>query len=79
MYLGREQPFSKLASEYWAKNCYVGLSPFNATTECSIDEIVGEPGLRPDRTLCFGTDRSMFGVDYPDFETILCRSLLAAL
>ena len=70
-FLGREKGFTKLASEYWAQNCYAGLSPFNATSECSVDEIIGEAGTtNPDGSFALGAERCMFGVDYPHFETL---------
>ena len=70
-FLGRDKGFTKLASEYWAQNCYAGLSPFNATSECSVDEIIGEAGTtNPDGSFALGAERCMFGVDYPHFETL---------
>ena len=64
--------FSRLASEYSASNCYVGVSPFDAR-QIPIDELVGKDA-RPE-SACpdfhIGADNAMFGVDYPHFESIV--------
>jgi hypothetical protein len=59
------------AYDAWAKSLDDPGFDCRSRSLCSVDEIVGEPGLRPDRTFCFGTDWSMFGVDYHHFETIV--------
>ena len=67
-YLQRERAFSRLPSEYWAANCYAGISPFHpsqlplAKLGAGYDAAPGEFALR--------SDQVMFGVDFPHFESI---------
>ena len=67
-YLQRERAFSRLPSEYWATNCYAGVSPFSpdqlpiAKLGSGYEPADGEFAIRGDRT--------MIGVDYPHFESI---------
>ena len=67
-YLRRERQFSRLPSEYWASNCYAGVSPFHADQlplrqiGSGYEPAPGEFVIRADRT--------MVGVDYPHFESI---------
>jgi predicted TIM-barrel fold metal-dependent hydrolase len=67
-YLNRERAFSRLPSEYWAANCYAGISPFHPSQlplgklGSGYDAAPGEFALRGDQV--------MFGVDYPHFESI---------
>ena len=68
-WLSLERPYSRLASEYWATNMHAGISPFS-TKQAPIQGIVGAPGIGADGSFCLGTNRSMFGVDYPHFESI---------
>lgn len=65
-----ERPFSKLASEYWASNCWAGISPFTPE-QIPMDELVGKDEQQsPREGFSIGADRAMFGVDSPHFETI---------
>jgi predicted TIM-barrel fold metal-dependent hydrolase len=66
---GRKNPLDRMPSEYWASNVWAGISPFS-TEQAPIEQVVGEVGGVADGPFCFGTDRSMFGVDYPHFEAI---------
>jgi hypothetical protein len=69
-FLQRERPFTALASDYWAANCYAGISPFTAQ-QIPMDDLVGKDGDQSAHDgFSIGADRSMFGVDYPHFETI---------
>lgn len=66
-FIERERAFSRLPSEYWASNCYAGISPFHPN-QLAIETLGSayqpEPG-----EFTIGSDRAMFGVDYPHFET----------
>jgi predicted TIM-barrel fold metal-dependent hydrolase len=74
-FLGRERMFSKLASEYWAQNCYAGISPFTPE-QVPMETLVGKDAEQQGSgTFSIGADRAMFGVDYPHFETIFPGSL----
>jgi predicted TIM-barrel fold metal-dependent hydrolase len=74
-FLGRERMFSKLASEYWAQNCYAGISPFTPA-QVPMDTLVGKDDeQQTSGAFSIGADRAMFGVDYPHFETIFPGSL----
>jgi predicted TIM-barrel fold metal-dependent hydrolase len=67
--------FSKLASEYWAQNCYAGISPFTPA-QIPMDTLVGKDAEHEaSGGFSIGADRAMFGVDYPHFETIFPGSL----
>jgi predicted TIM-barrel fold metal-dependent hydrolase len=62
----RERAFTRLASEYWQTNCFAGISPF-FPTQIDIDRLGDHDhsgGFHLDSTT------SMFGVDYPHFESI---------
>jgi predicted TIM-barrel fold metal-dependent hydrolase len=66
-FLKRERQFSRLPSEYWATNCYCGISPFSPL-QVPVGKLgsgyQGEPG-----EFVIRCDRAMFGVDYPHFES----------
>lgn len=62
-FMNRERAFTKNATEYWHSNCSAGISPFS-TMQIPPEKIVDGAGF------CIGTDRAMFGVDYPHFESI---------
>lgn len=68
--LQRMKPYSRLPSEYWASNCYAGLSPM-ATSQFSLDDLGDLGGPR------FGirAANAMVGVDYPHPETVFPRTL----
>jgi predicted TIM-barrel fold metal-dependent hydrolase len=67
-FIQRERAFSRLPSEYWSSNCYAGISPFHPnqlpleTLGSGYEPQAGEFAIR--------SDKAMFGVDYPHFETI---------
>lgn len=65
--LQRSRAFSRRAREYWADNCFSGISPF------SDDQVPLEELARPSaeyETFAIGCDNAMFGVDYPHFESV---------
>jgi predicted TIM-barrel fold metal-dependent hydrolase len=78
-YLRRERQFSRLPSEYWATNCYAGISPFHG------DQLplhtLGSGYQAAPGEFTIGSDRAMVGIDYPHFETIYpaTRDRVAAL
>lgn len=67
-FIKRERAFSRLPSEYWASNCYAGISPFHPnqlaleTLGSGYEPAPGEFVIR--------SDKAMFGTDYPHFESI---------
>ncbi len=65
--LQRDRAFTRLAADYWASNCFAGISPF------TIDQVPAEELARSteeSEDFCIGSDNAMFGVDYPHFESI---------
>jgi len=82
--LGRDRAFTGRASEFFETNCHVGLSPFNKN-QIPFDDLTGisESGEKLDGWHV-GADRTMFGLDYPHFESAYCvvedevRGLLAS-
>jgi predicted TIM-barrel fold metal-dependent hydrolase len=65
--LQRQRSFTRRARDYWADNCYSGISPF------SDDQVPLEELARPSaeyEVFAIGSDNTMFGVDYPHFESI---------
>ena len=65
--LQRERAFNRRARDYWADNCYSGISPFTD------DQVPLEELARPSaeyEVFAIGCDNAMFGVDYPHFESI---------
>ncbi len=65
--LQRMRQFSGSARQYWASNCFAGISPF---TE---DQVPLEELARPSadyEPFAIGCDNAMFGVDYPHFESV---------
>jgi predicted TIM-barrel fold metal-dependent hydrolase len=67
-YLRREARFSRLPSEYWESNCYAGISPFSP-----MQVPVGKLGSRYEPQpgeFAIRCAKSMFGIDYPHFESI---------
>jgi predicted TIM-barrel fold metal-dependent hydrolase len=68
--LGRERAFERSAAEYFASNCFVGVSPFSPR-QIPLDELVGKGAdQQPLPGFHVGADNAMFGVDYPHFESI---------
>jgi len=68
--INRERSVQRLPSEYFATNCYVGVSPFTHR-QIAMGELVGrDADQQPLSGFHIGADAAMFGVDYPHFETI---------
>jgi predicted TIM-barrel fold metal-dependent hydrolase len=67
-FMKRERAFSRLPSEYWTSNCYAGISPFHPN-QLAI-ETLGSGYEPAPGEFTIGSDRAMFGVDYPHFETV---------
>jgi predicted TIM-barrel fold metal-dependent hydrolase len=69
--LKRERSVKKLASEYIGVNCFIGVSPFDPR-QLPYDELVGKDAdQRPLPGFHIGADATMFGLDYPHFESIV--------
>jgi predicted TIM-barrel fold metal-dependent hydrolase len=67
-HLQRAREFSRLPSEYWASNCYAGVSPFHPN-QLPVEKLGS--GYQPEADeFAIRSDRAMFGVDYPHFESI---------
>ncbi len=68
-YLQRERQFSRLPSEYWTSNCYAGISPFHPN-QLPVEKMW--INYTPDEggNFAIRSGNSMFGVDYPHFESI---------
>ena len=65
--LQRMRRFTGSAREYWSANCYAGISPFTED-QVPLDELA-----RPSaeyQPFAIGCDNTMFGVDYPHFESV---------
>ena len=73
VFMKRPKPFSRLPSEYWATNCHAGISPF-AASQLAYDEL--KPYERDAGVEHFqiGSDKAMFGVDFPHFESLAPRT-----
>jgi predicted TIM-barrel fold metal-dependent hydrolase len=67
-FLQRERAFSRLPSEYWATNCYAGISPFHPN-QLPMEKF-GSGYTPANEEFAIRSDNSMFGVDYPHFESI---------
>ncbi len=65
--LQRQRTFTRLARDYWADNCFAGISPF--TIEQVPLEELAQPSVDYEN-FAIGCDNAMFGVDYPHFESI---------
>ncbi|HLN16771.1 MAG TPA: amidohydrolase family protein [Acidimicrobiales bacterium] len=68
-HIGRLRQFKKFAREYWASNCYAGISPFTAT-QVPMEHLADGSGAPNSGAFHIGADNAMFGVDYPHFESI---------
>ena len=74
-FMQREKPFSRLASEYVATNCYIGVSPFDVR-QIPMDQLVGKDAdQNPLPGFHIGADNAMFGADYPHFESIVPNTM----
>jgi predicted TIM-barrel fold metal-dependent hydrolase len=65
--LQKSRAFTRRARDYWADNCYSGISPFT-DTQIPLEE-VARPSAEYE-TFGIGCDNAMFGVDYPHFESV---------
>jgi hypothetical protein len=64
-FMERDRTFSMSASEYFRRNCWVGVSPYAA------QQLPGGTLVHRDESEFQVTaEHAMFGVDYPHFETI---------
>jgi predicted TIM-barrel fold metal-dependent hydrolase len=71
--MDREETTEQFASEYLGRNVFVGVSPFSPV-QLPIDDLVGKDAEgRPLPSVSIGPDAAMFGVDYPQFESIFER------
>jgi predicted TIM-barrel fold metal-dependent hydrolase len=65
--LGQSKPYSRLPSEYWASNCYAGISPFSPT---QVSPSALGSADKAEGGFTIHSENAMFGVDYPHPETI---------
>ena len=73
--MNREQTTERSASEYLGTNVFVGISPFSPV-QITIDDLVGKDADgQPLPGVHIGSDAAMFGVDYPQFESIFERTM----
>jgi predicted TIM-barrel fold metal-dependent hydrolase len=63
----RMRQFDGSARDYWASNCFAGISPFT-DDQVPLEELTW-PSAEYD-TFAIGCDNAMFGVDYPHFESV---------
>jgi predicted TIM-barrel fold metal-dependent hydrolase len=69
--INRERSLQRLASEYIGTNCHFGVSPFDPR-QLAYDELVGKDAAQqPLAGFHIGADATMFGLDYPHFESIV--------
>jgi predicted TIM-barrel fold metal-dependent hydrolase len=70
-FMNRERTVKKLAHEYIGVNCFFGVSPFDAR-QMPMDELVGKNAdQEPLPGIHLGAEATMFGVDYPHFESFV--------
>lgn len=73
--MNRDATMSRSPREYWASNCYAGLSPFTASMvpieDFARDGEGAESEFFTGPEFFITADKAMFGVDYPHFESIL--------
>ena len=67
-HLQRARAFSRLPSEYWATNCYAGISPFGSH-QLSFARLGSGYEYPPGELAIIRSDRTMIGIDYPHFES----------
>jgi predicted TIM-barrel fold metal-dependent hydrolase len=76
VFMERAPQFTRTASEYWESNCHVGVSPFGPT---QIDyAALNSAGAPNDGAFRIGSHKTMFGVDFPHFESIAPATLTVA-
>lgn len=71
--MDREETTERFASEYLGTNVFVGISPFSPV-QIAMDDLVGKDAEGELPGVHIGVDAAMFGVDYPQFESIFERS-----
>jgi len=71
--MNREETTERFASEYLGTNVFVGISPFSPV-QIAMDDLVGKDAEGELPGVHLGVDAAMFGVDYPQFESIFERS-----
>jgi predicted TIM-barrel fold metal-dependent hydrolase len=64
----RDAAFSRLPSTYWDTNCFAGISPFSPK-QLPVEKLGSGYEAQPGE-FTIRASRSMFGVDYPHFESI---------
>jgi predicted TIM-barrel fold metal-dependent hydrolase len=70
-FMKRERSCQRLASEYVATHCFIGVSPFDVR-QIPMDQLVGKDAdQRPLPGFHIGAESAMFGLDYPHFESIV--------
>jgi len=73
--MNREETIDRLGTEYLGRNVFVGVSPFSPV-QLSMDDLLGKDAEgRPLPGAHIGTDAAMFGVDYPQYESIFERTM----
>jgi hypothetical protein len=73
--MDRQETTEHFASEYLGRNVFVGISPFSPV-QIPMDELLGTDAAgEPRPGVHIGTDAAMFGVDYPQFESIFERTM----
>jgi predicted TIM-barrel fold metal-dependent hydrolase len=73
--MDREETTERFASEYLGRNVFVGVSPFSSV-QIAFDDLVGKDAVgAPLPGVHIGVDAAMFGVDYPQFESIFERTM----
>jgi hypothetical protein len=71
----REKTTQRFASEYLGNNIFVGVSPFSSV-QIPMDDLVGKDAEgKPLPGVHIGSGAAMFGVDYPQFESIFDRTM----
>lgn len=72
-YLQRERTFHRAPSSYWTTNCFAGISPFHPN-QLPVDKLGSDYEPQPGE-FAVRSVNSMFGVDYPHFESIYPSTL----
>lgn len=67
--MNREETTDRFASEYLGTNVFVGISPFSPV-QIAMDDLVGKDADGELPGVHIGVDAAMFGVDYPQFESV---------
>jgi predicted TIM-barrel fold metal-dependent hydrolase len=73
--MDREQTTQRLPSEYLGTNVFVGVSPFTPVQIPMADLVGKDAASEPLPGVHIGVDAAMFGVDFPQFESIVDRTL----